>query len=280
MNRKTKRYLDSSITSQAEWNERLQNATTDQLIDIIVQRLGPRPIGPALDDRNSERLEDWFLVLARDQRSFRLRLEDAILLRVKNVLSTGTLTSDAELSSLFRLIELLTITAAFSSIRLWIESRPSSIRDDAKAAAIRAMAMTQPVNSQDVQGLWLDMWQNASANLWALSFIGLRLQAPSAAVKEIPLLLERASLSSQSAGPMLQGIWNQESARPALLNWLAEDATHSIADGVETILKERLSPADLRLFNASRPVTEKMQTPRRSVPKIFGPQRNISFLRI
>ena len=243
-------------TVSPDWITTLSGSDQHKFDKLVQARLeSPSTVGPPLDLRDGERPEDVFLLEADKDPSLRKRLEDS----VSNLVASHT-DPDAGwqprtelLNALFRMAQLLTVTGSFSTIRNWLLRTKPSLREDENfplaSAALAALAITQPRGSSEVRQFWVQLWTDGPPSWWARAFIGLRLQSASAAIDQVPVVLDRADKSGQSAGPLLEGLWQQEDASHALAAWLACDSL--AARNAKQVLVERLPPSErLKLQNS------------------------------
>jgi hypothetical protein len=162
------------------------------------------------------------------------------------------------------------LAGAFTPLRAWLQQHAPTLAADPKAvlgrAVLAALATSQPTGLTDGRDFWLRWWREGPPAWQPRAFHGLRLQDPKTAAGELPLLMKRAEEQHHDPGPLLQGMWLQPGARPALLAWL-EEASNVWAEKARQALRRRLPDTGLDQLRAPQ------KPPRRVLPSLAAPGR-------
>ncbi len=246
------------------WSESVRDAASGkELLDFLEKRLtNPYEEGPHLDDRGGEGPEEVFERLAKGDDAFRDRLEETIAGYFRSPAADPT-NADAQgiLRGMLEIVARLALAGAGSALRGWLARHEAALQDEPAAelgrAALDALAMAPIAGSESIRDFWLGWWRDGESSWQPAAFIGLRLQEPSAAANEIPLLVSRAEEGPYGPGPLLLGMWNQAAGQIALLDWLKKTKDAATADKVRNALVTLLPPEEhdrLRKPKPKRPL--------------------------
>lgn len=262
--------------ADADWLAGMRQAAAGaELMDWITRRLTrPHEEGPVLDERHGEGPEEVFERLAKADEQFRARLDETVRQYFASEASNPAhQPAIPVIRGVFEMVQRLALNGAVAPIRAWLQQHESTLRAEAGAylarAALGALATAQTPGIADFRDFWLRWWRNGPPAWQPRAFIGLRIQDPTAAAREIPLLLQRARGQSQDPGALLHGLWNQPGGREAIIDWLREhDGTREV-DEVRAALRARLEDKDLPLLNRAN-------APRRRSPPLrsLAPSRS------
>jgi hypothetical protein len=240
-----------SALTASEWIDRVRAASAGaELLGFLRGRLTrPYDEGPTLDDRQGEGAEEVFERLAKESETFRMRLDETIAGYFRDrAADPADPETHTTTRGLLELVQGLALAGTFSPIRAWLEQHEAVLRSDERAglghAALGALATSQISGIADTRDFWLCWWQKGPAAWQPRAFMGLRLQDPRAAAREIPELVTRAEAQPPGAGPLLLGMWKQPEGRTALLTWLKEAADDATADKVRRALRPLLRTAE------------------------------------
>jgi hypothetical protein len=237
--------------SSAAWIDAVRAAESGPaLLTFLTNRLArPHEDGPALDDLRGEGPEEVFEALARQDEAFRLRLEETIAAYFKRSESSPARDEARPvIRGMLEIVSHLCLPGAFTPLRAWLQQHAPTLAADADAVlgrtALAALATSQLPGVTEERDFWLRWWRDGPPAWQPRAFHGLRLHDPKAAARELPLLMQRAAEQNHDPGPLLQGMWLQPGARPALLAWL-NDTSNEWAETVKKALRKRLPEAEL-----------------------------------
>lgn len=251
------------------WSIDPLQAEPEQLLGVLVRRLrSPEAEGPLLDDRNGEAPEDVFVTLAQDE-GFRKRLDKVIAGYFErdeaNPADEGLCWA---IRSMLRIVGRRSLMRSGDEVRAWLARHDAVLRADRRAvlgrAALDALATAMPHGTEDGRRFWLTFWRNGPTAWQWRAFVGLRLQDPEAAAREIPEVFRRLRAQNADARAMLLGMWNQSTGKPALVAWVRTTEDQRSADEVRRVLRGLVPPEDFA--GLRRP------TPRRAWRSMIRPE--------
>jgi hypothetical protein len=241
------------------WEDDVRAARAgEELLAFLQRRLAnPYREGPRLNDRAGEGPEEVFERLAEHDDAFQDRLEETMTAYFRSDASAPTeVNAHGTVRGMLEIVARRALTGLRSPLRGWLSRHRAVLQDEPVAAlaraALAALAVMPAPGSASARAYWLDAWRAGPESWQPHAFMGLRRQDPAAAAEEIPELVRRAQ-QPFGPGPLLLGMWNQTTGRPALLDWLASARDTAAAYEVRRALRALLPPQEHNALRAPTP---------------------------
>ncbi|WP_438003786.1 hypothetical protein WME89_33670 [Sorangium sp. So ce321] len=242
------------------WEQTVRTAPKgpELLARLKTRLIHPDMEGPALDERRGEGPERIFERIAIQDADFRQRLEQTIDEYFQSESSApDSADTQTVILGFLDLIQLLGFKQPLSSLMAWMQRYEDGLNDNGKVdlaiAMLDAVAIAQQPGLTYMRNFWLRFWTSGPKALRPSAFIGLRLHDPWLAAEQIPALLELARKESESAGPMLEGLWLQPRGTDAIAEWIEKNAGRPEAHEARTELLRRLPKDEWEKLPRARP---------------------------
>lgn len=224
--------LKEAFVQNNDWVKRLRRSTDLEDIEkAIRERIEfPNATGPFIYEAKGELPLDIIPALIETEPDLREKIENATGLLLYKMKRGEIGLSQEILRGVFILIR----TSKFIGCRLllqnWIkdniatlafndkdltfyERQPLERKRAAFKEALQALAYVQE-KDEELERWWLNLWREGLEYWRFASFIGLRRQNPEAAVKELPLLLDRKVMGTSI---LLVSFWRDEVSKKAFV---------------------------------------------------------------
>lgn len=204
---------------KSPWCKELRHAPNSQLLaELIQKRLEwPKTTGPYINEHMGETSTDIIVSFILNEQGFREIAEPAVgllLWKLKN----EKLESKELLCGVFDIIrEAKLIDCALLTYR-WLQKNYSYLLSDKEQEkklyriAMVAFAYIQP-KEISVEQYWYNIWKEGTEYWWAAAFLGLRLQNPILAAKELQLLISR---NIEKSSQLLVDMWKDDLSKSQL----------------------------------------------------------------
>lgn len=213
--------LDNQTTNHGwhkkdPWVKALKSAyKPDEIADLIKNRLeNPKVHGPWIT--NNEEASDIIDMIIKQDENNRRKIVPAIGLLLHNLLHDKTPENHDLLRGVFDIIGNNRIKECASLLRKWLIAKKSAMESDISKwmttyrSGMCAYAYVQEVGDDPIKEWWYNVWKNGSQFWWSTAFIGMRIQSPELAARELKTLIER---NYDKAGYVLAAMWSDERSR-------------------------------------------------------------------
>lgn len=178
------------------WVKRLlKYYDSEKLVDLIEDRVKwsmTGPFCPAVEGR----LDIIDKLIEVREPDFRHKIESAVGLAIWKILHHKSEEKFDVLSALFSLIKNSRLTRCYTLVKHWLQARAELLNrtnnydTNLYAAGMLAFAYIQHPEPE-IEKFWLDVWTSNRPHFWRPAYIGLYLQNPDTACKELPVFWSR-----------------------------------------------------------------------------------------
>lgn len=190
----------------------------ETLADLIKKRIEfPNVTGPYIN-KTDETPTDIISALIADDDENRKKLTPAVGFLLYKMLHGKMGESHEILRGVFAIISDCKLMECEQLVYDWLRAKHNHDPIDTRwkhtyRDGMMAYAHIQSKKNKETEAWWLNIWRESSSVWWPAAFMGLRIQNPSAAIAELPLMISR---NTDKAAYLLLGAWNDPDARGLL----------------------------------------------------------------
>jgi hypothetical protein len=180
------------------------------MAELIEKRLTePEKHGHYTYSGGKELPGDVLVAMAEDSHEFRDKLIPAIGILLYDTVHKDGKMNPRALRYLFDLIKDANFTHHAELVYAWLRKNVGmldskvSTENELYKAALFCFARIQP-NDRTIESFWMKIWEEAGSHWWPAAFLGLIVQNPETACKNLPLLIQRNVANSRH---MLSMMW-------------------------------------------------------------------------
>jgi hypothetical protein len=211
----------ADFTKNDPWVKELKKAYEPKEIATLIQKRLERPyvIGPWLN--KDEEASDIIDKIIAKKEGNRKKIAPAVGLLLYNLLNEQVPESHELLRGIFNIIGNSKLQECGSLVRKWLIAKKDAMNiDDVKwrttyRVGMNAYAFVQDLKDEPLRRWWYNVWKDSSSFYWSVAFIGLRMQDPKAAAKELPTLIDRRY---DKTSQILVAMWCDDQSRIAFEN--------------------------------------------------------------
>lgn len=229
-----------------------KNFNPETLADLIKKRIEfPHSTGPFIRHDSDEEPSDIVDAFISQDEEYRNKLTPAVGLLLYRMLHDKIKEDHNLLRGVFSIIKESKLIECQKLVYTWLCKKWQD--DDLDSSNSRwcatyrdglmAFARIQSKGDKEIEKWWQSIWNDDSSIWWAAAFLGLRIQNPDIACKELPLLINRGV---DKASYLLVGMWNDEDSRSKMEDAIKRglDSNSGWAGLALNMLLEKLSEPD------------------------------------
>lgn len=213
--------IHDKLIKKDSWVKEIRKTFNPELLaDLIKKRIEfPASTGPLISTFKEEAATDIIDAFIADSEEYRKKITPAVGLLLYKMMHGKMTESHEILRGVFAIIRESKLTDCHKLVYNWLQLKHNvQTSSDVKwkhtyREGMMAYAQIQSKDEKN-EGWWLNIWREGSSVWWPPAFLGLRIQNPTAACAELPLLITRHLTNEGAmAGYLLVGMWNDPDAR-------------------------------------------------------------------
>lgn len=210
--------LNEKHIKKDSWLKDMRRTFKPELIaDLIKKRIEfSGSTGPFVRISENELPTDIIDALIAESEENRKKITPAVGLLLYKILHGKMSESHEILRGLFSIIHTSKLVECNKLVYAWLRHKYKALASSDQKwkqtyrDAIMAYAQVQNRADKENENWWYGIWKNGTATWWPAAFLGLRIQNPEAASKELPLLMVRDLDKTQA---LLVGMWYDSESR-------------------------------------------------------------------
>jgi hypothetical protein len=209
--------LQDGYIKRDPWVKAMKKAyLPEEIVELIKKRINnPSINGPITKISSGENDTDIINTFIERSQDYKKKIVPAVGLLLFNLLNEKEPESHELLRGVFSIIANSKLKECSLLMRKWLLAKKEAMQcDDLKWKTTYREGMIAYAYIQDKEDAlnqwWYNVWKNCSMFWWSPAFLGMRIQNPELAARELPTLIKR---DYDKGAYLMASMWNDEKCR-------------------------------------------------------------------